>query len=158
MRHVACKEVELIRIGSRGGCRIRRCLAAFDTEGVKQLPCAMQRVGRDAGKLGHVDSVTAIGASGLDAMEEDDSIFPLADGDVEVCDSIETISERSEFVIVGGEQCSAPSFGDGFRNRPCQRQSIERTCSSPDFIKYDEAAVGRVVENVGGLHHFNHEG
>ena len=140
--HVACKEVELVRIGNWGTCRIRCRLAGLDAQSVEQLPCAMQCVGRDAGKLGHVDSVAAVRASGLDAMQEDDSIVPLADSDVEVRDSIEPISERSEFVIVGGEQRSAPAFSNGFRNRPCQRQPVKCACSPPDFIKYDEAAVG----------------
>ncbi len=68
-------------------------------------------------------------------------------------------AQFSQFVIVRGEKrLRADLVMEMFYDRPRETEAIERARSTADFIQYDEAARRGVVENIGGLAHFHHEG
>ena len=69
----------------------------------EELACAVEDIARDAGEARNVDAVAAIGAAFDDAVEEDDLVFPFADGDVEVADAFEALGQVGELVIMRRE-------------------------------------------------------
>ena len=62
-----------------------------------------------------------------------------------------------QLMIVGRKQASRAPRGQMLGHGPGQRQAIERRGAPADFIQNHQAAHGRVVTNVGGLGHFDHE-
>ena len=44
-----------------------------------------------------------------------------------------------------------------FNYSPCNREAIVSASASSDLVEDDEAALGRVVENVSRLVHLDHE-
>ena len=97
--------------------------------------------------------------AGENFSKEDDVVVPLANGDVEVSDGVLRVREGAKLVVVGGEQGAAfhdvvQVFGDG----PGDGKSIEGGGAAPDFVENDEALLGGIVDDEGGLVHFDHEG
>ena len=113
----------------------------------------------EAGEAGDLDAVAFVGGAGLDFAEEDDVLVPLADGDVVVFDRFFAGGEVAEFVVVGGEEGAGlgavvEMFGDG----PGDGKAIEGGGAAADFVEDDEGVGGGVVDDEGGLVHFDHEG
>ena len=54
-----------------------------------------------------MDAVAAVGAAFDDSVQEDDLVFPFADGDVEVSHGFEAVGQIGQFVVVGGEEGAA---------------------------------------------------
>ena len=88
-----------------------------------------------------------------------DLVFPFAHRNVEIFYAVEAIGQVRQFVIVGGEKCSAAEYaGDVFGDRPGETQTIQRAGAAADFIEDHQASFGGVVENVRRLGHLHHEG
>ena len=47
---------------------------------------------------------------------------------------------------------------DVLDHRPGNREAVVGACAAADFVQYEQAAVGGVVQNVGCFHHFHHKG
>ncbi len=95
-------------------------------------------------------------------MQEDHLVCRrvFSDRDVVVAHSRQKIGEINEFVVVRRKQRLRPQARvamDIFDDRPCQRQSIVGTGSPPDLVEHQQAAFGGVMQDVGRLHHLDHE-
>jgi hypothetical protein len=91
-----------------------------------------------------VDAVAAVGAAFDDAVEEDDLVFPFADGDVEVFHAAETRGEVGQLVVVRGEERAAADVGgDVLGDGPGEREAVQRARAAADLVEDDQAAVGR---------------
>ncbi len=44
-----------------------------------------------------------------------------------------------------------------FHGRPSDRQAVERRSAATNLIKDDQRPRRSLIENCGGLHHFDHE-
>ena len=150
------KEPHLPARGSRGCGRLVRL--GVDGERLQELGRPPDRRGGDAGDLGDVDAVAAIGPARQDAIKKNDLLTPLPDRDVKVRDVGRLLGECRQLVIVGGKERPAASLGERFGDCPRQREPVERARPPPDLVEYDDAPLGRVMKNVGRLVHLHHEG
>ena len=69
--------------------------------------------------------------------------------------------ELCEFVVVGGEEGAGTAGLVGVEvldNGPCDGEAVVGAGAAANFVENDEAAGGRIVEDVGGLVHLDHEG
>lgn len=69
----------------------------------KQLAGALQNGLGDASEPRDMDAVGPVGSTFDDAVQEDDLVFPFADGDVEIAHAFEALGEFGKLVIVRGE-------------------------------------------------------
>ena len=60
--------------------------------------------------------------------------------------------------VRGEQRATAVRLVQMFDRRPGNRQAVEGRRATADFVKYDERAPRRLIEDGGGLHHFHHEG
>jgi hypothetical protein len=112
----------------------------------------------DTGEAGDLDPVAFVGAAGHDFVEEHDLVMPFADGDVEILESGEAGGEFGEFVIMGGEEgFGADDVMEVFDDGPGEAEAVEGAGAAADFVEYDEAGRGGVMEDIGGFAHFDHE-
>ncbi len=122
----------------------------------------MARLSTGAGRAGEardLDAVAFVRAAGDDLAQENDVVAPLAHGDVVVLRRGQEAGELGQFVIMRGEERAGAQRGvEIFRDRPRDAQAVEGARAAADFVEDDEAAVGRVVEDVRGLVHLDHEG
>ena len=60
---------------------------------------------------------------------------------------------------MGGEKRARLDFVvQKFRHAPGDREPVEGRGAAADFVEDDEAALGGVVHDIGGLVHLDHEG
>ena len=105
-----------------------------------------------------MDAVGAVGRALLDAAQEHDLVAPLAHRDVQVLDRRQVGRDLGQLGVVGGEQrARARHLGQVLGDRPGERDAVEGARAPPDLVEDHEAAVGRVVEDVRGLAHLDHE-
>ena len=157
------KQPELL-LGIGGRRRDRRAAAAGEfvtLERTEDLARAVDDGGRQAGQPRDLYPVAAVRSARHDLTQEDDVILPLAGGDVEVDHAGGGIGQVRQFVIVRGEERLGPEprirrqmLGDGPRNA----QAVEGGRAAADFVEHDETARRRMVQDVGGFLHFDHEG
>ena len=106
-----------------------------------------------------MDAVGAIGGAGDDAIEEDDLVAPFLDLDRGVGGVGQTVGERGQLVIVGGEQdAGAVDLVQIFERGPGDGEPVEGRGASADLVEHDEGALARLIEDGGGLDHLDHEG
>ena len=114
---------------------------------------------RQPGQPRDLDAVTLVRAALDDLAQEDDLVVPLAHGDVVILDAGPGHLEFGEFVVMGGEERPrADAVVQVFRDAPRDGQAVEGRGAAADLVQDDEAALGGVVEDVGGLVHLDHEG
>ena len=147
----------------RGGGSGCLCAAAgfadVDDELGHEIFGAGDDAARDAGEAGDVDAVGFVGLAGGDAVHEDDFVLPLADEDVVVGDGGRGFGEFGQFVVVRREEGAAlRGVGEEFRDGPGEGEAVEGGGAAADFVEDDEGFFACVVEDVGGLDHFDHEG
>ena len=106
-----------------------------------------------------MDSVALVGAALDNLAQEDDVLVPLLDGEVEIPRARVGAGELGQLVVVRREERSGlDPVGDIFGDGPGQADSVEGARSPPHLVEYDQAAVGGVVQDIGGLVHLDHEG
>ena len=106
-----------------------------------------------------MDAVALVGGAGDDFAEEDDFVVPFADRDIAVGHSGAGAGEVGEFVVMGGEEGAAGcDVVEVLGHAPGDGEPVEGRGAAADFVEDDETAVGRVVEDGGGLVHLDHEG
>ena len=67
--------------------------------------------------------------------------------------------EAREFEIMRGKQREGADFGGNERGAgPRQRQSVEGAGAAADFVHEHQAPGRGVIEDIGRLGHFEHEG
>ena len=92
-------------------------------------------------------------------MQEDQRLAVLGDFQMHVGDPSESLRQRGQLEVMGGEQgegadAGGQVLGAGAR----QRQAVVGAGAAADLIHQHQAAGGGVVEDVGGFGHFHHEG
>ena len=66
--------------------------------------------------------------------------------------------KRCQFVIMGGEQPPALiGVVQMLHRRPGDGHAVKGRCAAPDFVKHHQRAFRRLIEDRGGLNHFNHK-
>ena len=67
--------------------------------------------------------------------------------------------QRGQLEIVSGEQGEGAHFtGQMPGTGPGQGQTVERARATADLVHQHQARRRRIVEDIGGLGHFHHEG
>src|SRR5208337_2691154 len=93
-------------------------------------------------------------------MKEKYLLLPFPDCHIEVLDSCPVPGKFSQLVIVSGKKglhSLAPQVMQEFGNRPGDAHTVESAGPPSDFIQYDKTLRCRLVQNVCGLLHFDHE-
>src|SRR5260370_22547009 len=112
-----------------------------------------------AGQLSYVNAVTLVGAAGSDLMQEDNLSFALLHQDIVVSQAGKFVGQLSQFVIVRGEKHAATDLVvQILGNGPSQTHAVVGAGAAADLIEDHQAAVGGVVEDVGGFGHLDHKG
>ena len=92
-------------------------------------------------------------------MQEDDAVAVLGGIEVHVDHAGQFGGECGELEIMGGEQReSADACREVARRRRSERKAVESAGAAADFIHQHQTARRRVVQDVGGLRHLDHEG
>jgi len=131
--------------------------------GVLQVGENLLRAGEhffgNARQPGHLQTIAFVGAPRQNFAQENDLIVPLADCHVEIPQAGEPGGQFGQLMVMGGEEgFGANLVMEEFDQGPCEAQAIESAGAAADLVEDDEAAPGRVVEDVGRLAHLDHEG
>ena len=99
-----------------------------------------------------MDAVALVRAALDDLVQEHDLVIPLPNGDVEVGEARQPAGQLGQLVVVRREQCLGTDpvvqvLDDG----PREAQAVERARAAADFVEYDEAAIGGVVQDIALL-------
>ena len=128
-------------------------------EGGERATRLDQHLARDPGELGDREAIAAARRSGLHRVQEHDAVAVFGGIEVHVDDAGQLGGERGEFEIMGGEQReSADACREVARRRSSEREAVESAGAAADFVHQHQAAGRRVVQDVGGLCHLDHEG
>src|SRR5437016_3416255 len=146
------KQRELRRIewgGSRLLCDVMPGLEQFE-----DLPGARHDRSGQSREPAHVNSIGAVGATGLEPVHEDDFLADLAHRHVEVADVLELFGELRQLVIMRRKDRLAPdavvqAFGDG----PGDRHAVVGRGPTADLIEEYQAAAGGGVQDRARLTH-----
>ena len=85
-------------------------------------------------------------------------IVPFLDHDMKVGHGIDRVRQAGQLVVMRGEERGCTALCERLGDGPGERQAVERAGASSDLIENHETVRSRVVQNVGGLGHFHHEG
>src|SRR6185437_15326280 len=120
-------------------------------ECLEVTPGTSDDIARYARELRNLQSVAAAGRPFLHRVQEDDAVAVLSGIEVHVRTAFHLGCEGGQLEVVGGEQGERfDACGNVVSHRPREGQPVERARSATDLVHQDEAAGGRVVQNVGG--------
>src|SRR6266566_2627666 len=112
-------------------------------------------------ELREMNAVAAVGAPRHDLVQEDDALAFLAHLHPEVAQPWQSLGQRGQLVVMGGEQRQRAqlwSIVEVLEDRLGDADPVVGAGAAADLIEDEEAAGRRVREDVGGLHHLDHEG
>ena len=90
--------------------------------------------------------------------QENNLLVPFPHRDIEIADSAALLRQLRQFVIMRREQRARFDFiVQKFRDTPRNRKPVECRCSAADLVQNNQAALSRVVHDVGCLVHLDHE-
>src|SRR5439155_21279815 len=94
-----------------------------------------------------------------DLPQEDDLALPLGDGNGEVPNPLSVRRKRGQLVIVRREERPRPlrRVVQVLRDRPRDRDAVERARAAPDLVQDDEASRTELGERVRRLLDLEHE-
>ena len=91
-------------------------------------------------------------------MQEHDAVAVFGGIEVHVDDAGQLVGECGELKIMGGEQREcADACREVARRRRGEREPIEGAGAAADLVHQHQTARRRVVQDVGGLRHLDHE-
>src|SRR5258708_6379235 len=154
MRHIDRKAQLVSR--ARGADQRLRLLQADE-----ELPCPRRHHRGEPGNFSHVDAIAAVRPARHDPVQERDPAAVLADLDAVIAQRGEPLCQGRQLVEMGGEQGLAAKPGsvmDVLDYSLSDADAVIGAGAAPDLIDDQQAPVGGVVEDVGGLDHLNHEG
>ena len=106
-----------------------------------------------------MNPVGAVGASGLEPVEEDDLVTHFAHRDIEVARVLQLFRELGELVVVGREnRLAADRVVQAFRDGPGDRDAVVGRGAAADFVEQHETPPRGPVEDRARLAHLDHEG
>src|SRR6266513_2176442 len=127
----------------------------------KDLTRSHDHLARKAGKLRDMNAVAAVGAPRHDLMQEDDTLAFFADFHPEVAQPRQPLGQRGQLVVMSCEQRQRAqlwSIVQVLQDRLGDADAVVGAGAAADLIEDEQAAGGRVREDVSGLHHLDHEG
>ena len=107
-----------------------------------------------------MNAVRAVGATRHDTVQEAHRLAFLQHLDPLVAHARQALGQSGELVIVGGEQRAAAEpgrFVQVLDHRLRDGQAVVRRRPPPHLVEDHEGRLGRVVEDVCGLGHLDHE-
>ena len=91
-------------------------------------------------------------------MQEHDAVLVLDRVEVHVGAAVDLGRQRRQFEIVRGEEREAAIlFGEAVRDRPCQRETVERRRAAADLVDQNEALRRCAIQDVRCFGHLDHE-
>ena len=131
-------------------------------------PCFSSDANRDAARLTTgagtpVSSATCTpqlrpAAPSGDLVQEDYGAFPFLHPHGVRPQSWQPVGELRKFVEMCGENGTAANgLVQGFQDGPGDGEAVERCGAAADFVDHDEGARAGLVQDGGGLGHFDHE-
>src|SRR6184192_1676578 len=127
----------------------------------EHLAGAHHHLARKAGEFRDMDAVAAVSAARHDLVQEDDTLAFFADFHPEVAQPWQPLGQRGQLVVMGGEQRQRAqlwSIVQVLENGLRDADAVVGARAAAHLIENEQAAGRRVRENVGGLHHLDHEG
>src|SRR5690606_25393993 len=110
-------------------------------------------------QLGYLQAVTLARWPFLHLVQKYDVVLVLGGVEVNVDDTGHRLRQVGDFKIMGREQAEGAHF---FRQMlgasPGQGEAIEGAGAAPDFVHQHQAALGGVVQDIGGFGHLHHKG
>ncbi len=150
-------EPALIALGQARGAMLE--LAVLQV--AQDLLGPLDHISRHAGQAGNLDAVGVGGAAGDDGAQEYDLVVPLPHRHGEVPDPFPGHGQLGQFVVMGGEQSAGPATGgvvDVLGHGPGNGDAVEGGGAPADLVHHDQAFRTGVSQDVGRLHHLQHEG
>src|SRR5258708_1595018 len=108
-----------------------------------------------------MDAIAAICAARNDPVQERDPAPVLADLDAVIAHRRQPVRQRRELVEVGGEERLAAEPGsimDVLDHSLSDADAVVGAGAATDLIDDQQAPVGGVIQDIGGLDHLHHEG
>ena len=102
-------------------------------------------------------AVALAGRSRQNAVQEYDPLVMFGSVQVHVADQWLAFRQNGQLEVVRGEQGVGAQLGEAFCRSPGEGQTIEGAGPAADFVHQHQAAVGRVVQDIGCFAHFHHE-
>ena len=116
---------------------------------------------RQPGQLRHVNAVRAVRPTGHNLVQKHHPTLGLGHRHVVVSHARQHVSQLGQLVVMRRKQ------GEGFQlgmavqvlnDCPGNGESVVGAGAAPDFIQYQQAAWGGIVQDVGCFDHFHHKG
>ena len=107
-----------------------------------------------------MNAVARIAGALKNLVEEYKLVTLLLHANLEIPGMFERFDKSRQFVIMRCKQRErhAGRFAvERLDNSPCNRKSIERTCSATDFVKQHKAMRSRITQDVRRFNHLDHE-
>ena len=138
----------------------RQCPALFAFfEHPQHLLGARRHALGQAGELGDMDPVGAVGGAGADLVQKDDVVLPLLDPHRVAGEQGELGGECRQLVVMRRKEgAAAVDLVQVLEGRPRDREAVEGRRTAPDLVQDDQAPGRRLIEDRRGLDHLDHEG
>src|SRR5205807_9451856 len=105
-----------------------------------------------------LNAVTLVRASWNDFAQKNDLLVPFPDRDIQIGYAFSFVGELGQLVIMRREKSARLDLVvQKFGHAPGDREPVEGRCSSSDFVENYQTPFGRVVHDVRGLIHLDHE-
>ncbi len=155
-----CSEVALSRDDAEGreqiGLRAVRRVELVEAREV--IPRAADHGRGHARELRHLQSVAAVGGAVLRGVQEDDAVGMLDRVEMQVRAAVDLGGQRRQLEIVRREEREAAVLLREFaRDRPGERQAVERGRAAADLVDQHEALRRRAVQDRRRFGHLDHE-
>src|SRR5437773_553402 len=162
-------QVELLELGddrviqrqAQLRARVRTFQPPLSLQFREDLTRPYHHLPRKADALRHLNAVAAVGAPCHDLVQEDNALAFFAHFHSEVAQPWQPLGQRGQLVVMGCEQSQRAqlwSIVQVLEDRLGDADTVVGAGAAADLIEDEEAAGRRVRENVGGLHHLDHEG
>ena len=100
-----------------------------------------------------------VGGSRDDLMQENHFAVPVRHSHGQIDEPVEFFRKPRQFMKMGGEQCPRAIFlVQMLDHRPGDGKTVESGGAAADFVEDHERVFAGLVEDRGGLDHFDHEG
>ena len=114
----------------------------------------------DAGQLGDVDAIGAVGPAAPQLVQKHHAAILLDRGHVVVLDARQDVLQLGQLVVVGGEQRSAAEprlVVQVLDHRARDRHAVVGARAAPDLVQNNQAAASALHQQRGRLGHLDHE-
>ena len=107
----------------------------------------------------HLDAVGLVRRTLHDLAQEDDLLFPFADGHIVILHARPGTGQIRQLMVMRGEQRAGLQLVmQVLRHGPRDGKTVKGSRAAPDLIQNNQGTFRGVIQNQGRLAHLHHEG